>query len=47
MLTALVVLILLAVVLTIVSAASSKVPLWPAVFLLCVIQLLRILPIGK
>lgn len=46
MLTVFIVLIVTAFLVTIFSAAG-KVPLWVAVVLLCVIELLRVLPLGK
>ena len=44
-LTVFLVLILTAFILTVVAAAG-RVPLWAAVVLLCVIELLRVLPLG-
>ena len=44
MLTVFIILVLIAIALTAVSAAG-KCPLWPAVFVLCVIELLRVLPL--
>ena len=32
---------------TLVSAAVGRVPLWVAVLLLCIIELLRTIPLGK
>ncbi len=46
MLTVLLILALIALGLTI-WAATGKGPLWAAVFVLCVIELLRQLPLGK
>lgn len=46
MLTVLLVVALLAVACTIV-AALGKCPIWIPVFLLCVIELVRVLPLGK
>jgi hypothetical protein len=48
MLTVLIILVLAAFIVTVASAASpTKVPLWVAVLLLCIIELLRTLPLGK
>lgn len=46
MLTVFVILVVTAFIVTLVSAAG-KVPLWVAVVILCVIELLRVLPLGK
>jgi hypothetical protein len=46
MLTVLIILVLAAFVVT-VAAAAGKAPLWVAVLLLCIIELLRTLPLGK
>jgi len=46
MLTVFVILVIAAFIVTIASAAG-KVPLWIAVILLCLIELLRVLPLGK
>ena len=46
MLTVLVVLALAAFILA-VAAAAGKVPLWVSVIVLCLIELLRALPLGK
>ncbi len=46
MLTVFVILILIAIGLT-VASISGKPPLWAAVFVLCLIELLRVLPLGK
>lgn len=46
MLTVLVLLVVAAFIVTI-AAAIGKAPLWVAVMLLCVIELLRVLPLGK
>lgn len=46
MLTVLLLLVLAAFVLTLASAAG-KTPLWPAVFVLCVVALLERLPLGR
>jgi hypothetical protein len=47
MISVFVVLVILALVCAIASAATNKVPLWVAVVLLCVIELLRVLPLGR
>ena len=48
MLTVLFVLVIAAFICVVASAAQpSKVPLWVAVLLLCLIELLRILPVGR
>lgn len=47
LLTVFVVIVLAAFVVTVASAATPKVPLWVAVLLLCVVELLRTLPLGK
>jgi uncharacterized protein (DUF983 family) len=44
MLTVMIVLVVAAFIITI-MAAMSKAPLWMAVFILCVIELIRILPL--
>jgi hypothetical protein len=46
MMTVIGVLVVIALICTIVSAAG-KLPLWIPVFVLCTIELLRILPVGK
>jgi hypothetical protein len=46
MLTVIALLVIAAFFVTIVSAVG-KAPLWVAVLLLCVVELLRILPLGK
>jgi hypothetical protein len=46
MLTVMIVLAIIAIVATVV-AASGHCPLWAPVFILCVIELLRVLPLGK
>ena len=46
MLTVFVILVVAAFIVTLVSA-TGKVPLWVAVVILCVIELLRVLPLGK
>jgi hypothetical protein len=46
MLTVILILALCAFLVTI-AAAAGKAPLWIAVMLLCVIELLRVLPLGK
>lgn len=46
MLTVFIVLIVTAFIVAIVNAAG-KVPLWVAVVLLCLIEMLRVLPLGK
>jgi hypothetical protein len=46
MLTVLVVLVVAAFLVTI-AAAAGKAPLWVAVVLLCVVELIRVLPLGK
>lgn len=46
MLTVFVVLVLAAFIVT-VLAAIGKAPLWVSVVILCVIELLRVLPIGR
>lgn len=47
MLTVLFVLVVAAFVCTVLSAASYPPPLWVAVLLLCVVELLRVLPVGR
>jgi hypothetical protein len=47
MLTVFLVLVLLAIGLTVYNATKPPFPLWPAVFVLCLIELLRIVPLGK
>lgn len=48
MLTVIVVLVVLALLVTVASALSPpKAPLWIAVFLLCIIHLIQVLPLGK
>lgn len=48
MLTVFLVLVIIAIILTVAAAwAPSKMPLWAAVFVLCLIELLRIVPLGK
>ena len=44
-LTVFVVLVVLAIILTVLSA-MGKCPLWASVFVLCLIELLRTLPLG-
>jgi hypothetical protein len=46
MLTALLLLVIAAFVVAILSAIG-KAPLWVAVLLLCVVELLRVVPLGK
>lgn len=47
-LTVILLLVIAAFICTIVAAAKGdKFPLWPAVTLLCVIELIRTLPLGK
>ena len=45
-LTVILLLVLVAFALTVV-AATGRVPLWAAVFVLCVVALVQILPLGK
>ena len=51
LLTVFLVLVLIAIALTVYHATSttspSPFPLWPAVFVLCLIELLRVIPLGK
>jgi len=46
MITVIVLLVLAAFIVTI-AAAINKAPVWVAVLLLCVVELLRILPLGR
>ena len=46
MFTVMIILAILAIVLTIVSA-TGHCPLWAPVFVLCIIELIRVLPLGK
>ncbi len=41
------ILVALAFGLTVYHATKPAFPLWPATFVLCVIELLRVLPLGK
>lgn len=47
MLTVMLVLAIAAFVCTLIAAAWGKVPLWIAVIILCLIELLRAMPLGK
>lgn len=49
MLTVLIILVIAAFLVTLASAAWTppKAPLWVSVLLLCVIELIRVLPLGK
>lgn len=47
MLTVFLVLVLIALALAVYHAVKPPFPLWPAVFVLCMIELLRVLPLGK
>jgi hypothetical protein len=48
MLTVLIILVIAAFIVTIASAAApGKCPVWVAVLLLCIVELLRVLPLGK
>lgn len=45
MLTVIMIIVICAFIVTILSGIG-KAPLWPAVLLLCIVELLRILPLG-
>ncbi len=47
MITVLLILVLAAFVCVIAAAVWSRVPLWVAVVLLCMVELLRVLPVGR
>lgn len=47
MFTVLFILALAAAIVTLVHAATGRVQLWVAVLLICIIELLRVLPLGK
>jgi hypothetical protein len=47
MLTVFLVLVLIAIGLTVYHATKPPFPLWPAAFVLCLIELLRVVPLGK
>lgn len=47
MLTVFLVLVIIAIALTVYHATKPPFPLWPAVFVLCLIELLRVVPLGK
>lgn len=47
MITVFIVLVVAAFVCTVLSGANYPLPLWVAVLLLCVIELLRVFPIGR
>lgn len=47
MLTVFLILVVIAIGLTVYHATNAPFPLWPSVFVLCLIELLRDLPLGK
>lgn len=47
MLTVFLLLVIAAFICTVLAGASYPPPLWVAVLLLCVIELLRVLPVGR
>ena len=48
MLTVIGILVVIALIITILSALTpSKAPLWIAVLILCIVHLIQVLPIGK